>query len=570
MVSSFSGCRFTPEPECLGTHTPAAHACVGALAGVGCWRAWSMGGVALGCEVCRDKKQDNRDPVLLPVPLQNDGADVEAEMARLRQQVAQLVEKNQALEIEVAASVGRPKTHLDGSARPSPPKRRASSGVSPNGSQGIPGGASHGGSSASSSVPLSAMKDAIAMKTPLKMGRAASESPQDHGARATSSSPRDSRGAFESAAARIQQVDQLRRGKDTLQSAVHASPLGRHLTPLTLQRAETVLLPDTMPAALLFPNQAPNLTGMFRDRVAPLAQDLLRRADGILGYNLEQLCADGVGGSAGKRQLDDTVHCQPAVYVAGLAAVERLKLSRPEAVSHCQAVAGFGVGEYAALQVAGVFSFEEGLDLVRIRAEEMQAAAQKGVQRQLLLTGVELDRVRMLCEEARRKCGEGEVCSVAYAVMPKGHICAGTEAAANELYQIGRSKHSGVDVRASLLETRQELGHGAFQTQLMDEAQRNLREALRKALPKMRPPRCAVYFNTMGEALPAGADPSLIVDLLATQLTSTVLWEQTIRTMIREGIDEFIVCGPSTTSQLQDVMWKISSDAGRRTKPCNA
>jgi len=537
-----------------------------------------MGGVALGCVDCRDKKANERDPALLPVPLQNDGADVEAEMARLRQQVAQLWEKNQALELEVAASVGQRKTHLEGSARPSPPKRRAAAAVSPNGSLGIPGGASHGGSSGSSAVPLTA-KDASAMKTPLTKtgGRSASDSPHGHGTRVTGGgSPRGSDAVYEMAAARIQQgmmasadpsrVDQLRRGKDTLQSAVHASPFGRHLTPLTLQRADAILLPDTVPAALLFPNQTPNLSGMLRG-VAPRAQELLRRANGVLGYNLEQLCVEG---SAGKRKLDDTMHCQPAVYVAGLAAVEKLKLTHPEAVSHCQAVAGFGVGEYAALQVAGVFSFEEGLELVRIRAEEMHDAAQKGEQRQLLLTGVELDRVRMLCEEARRKCGEGEVCSVAYAVMPKGHICAGTEAAANELYQIGRSKHSGVDVRASWLETKQDLGHGAFQTQLMDEAQRKLREALRKALPKMRPPRCAVYFNTMGEALPAGADPSLIVDLLATQLTSTVLWEQTIRTMIREGIEEFVVCGPSTTSQLQDVMWKISSDAGRRTKPCHA
>lgn len=321
---------------------------------------------------------------------------------------------------------------------------------------------------------------------------------------------------------------------------------------------------DRLPVGLLFPNQCQRLVGMLQevDRV-PRAQELLRRASAVLGYDLEQLCTAGPGS-----RLDETRHCQPAVYVASLAAAERLRIDRPEAVRRCQAVAGIGVGEYAALQVAGVFDFELGLRLVRLRAEEMHRASAIGEQQQLGLTGVELDRVRVLCEEARRACGPDEVCSVAYAVAPKAHICAGTREAVQRLHALGKGQGAGVHVRVRLLETPQELGHGAFQTKLMEQAQQQLRAALLEAVPSMRPPRCAVYFNVMGEALPAGAEPSLVAELLAAQLTSTVLWEQTVRTMLREGLEEFVACGPSTSAQLADVMPKISPDAGRRTTVC--
>ena len=39
----------------------------------------------------------------------------------------------------------------------------------------------------------------------------------------------------------------------------------------------------------------------------------------------------------------------------------------------CQAVAGLSLGEYTALAVAGVFYFETGLKVVKLRGEAMQA-----------------------------------------------------------------------------------------------------------------------------------------------------------------------------------------------------
>lgn len=55
------------------------------------------------------------------------------------------------------------------------------------------------------------------------------------------------------------------------------------------------------------------------------SRHLFDAAKHILGYDLLKLCLEGP-----KESLDRTVHCQPAVFVASLAAAEKLKRDRPE------------------------------------------------------------------------------------------------------------------------------------------------------------------------------------------------------------------------------------------------
>ena len=75
-------------------------------------------------------------------------------------------------------------------------------------------------------------------------------------------------------------------------------------------------------------------------------------------------------------KLDYTEFCQPAVVVTSLAAVERLYLDRPDAVERCVGAAGFSVGEITALIFSGAISFDDGIKLVRTRAEAMQHCSQ--------------------------------------------------------------------------------------------------------------------------------------------------------------------------------------------------
>lgn len=83
---------------------------------------------------------------------------------------------------------------------------------------------------------------------------------------------------------------------------------------------------------------------------------MLSIAKSILGYDILALCLNGP-----KDQLDDTAYAQPALFLAGLAAVEKLRSQDPGTVNHCSATAGLSLGEYCALVFAGALSFEDGL-----------------------------------------------------------------------------------------------------------------------------------------------------------------------------------------------------------------
>lgn len=112
-----------------------------------------------------------------------------------------------------------------------------------------------------------------------------------------------------------------------------------------------------MGVAILFPGQGSQYVGMLSNakHLEPV-QEMLAKAKEILGYDLLRMCEEGP-----KEELDDTKVAQPALLVAGLAAVEVLRSESPEKVQHAQATAGLSLGEYTAMVFSGAISFEDGL-----------------------------------------------------------------------------------------------------------------------------------------------------------------------------------------------------------------
>uniref|UniRef100_A0A8D2CMF5 Malonyl-CoA-acyl carrier protein transacylase n=1 Tax=Sciurus vulgaris TaxID=55149 RepID=A0A8D2CMF5_SCIVU len=109
-------------------------------------------------------------------------------------------------------------------------------------------------------------------------------------------------------------------------------------------------------SVLLFPGQGSQVVGMGRGLLGyPRVRELYDAARHVLGYDLLELSLHGP-----QEDLDRTVHCQPAVFVASLAAVEKLHHLQPAVIENCVAAAGFSVGEFAALVFAGAMEFSEG------------------------------------------------------------------------------------------------------------------------------------------------------------------------------------------------------------------
>merc|ERR1719215_1071119 len=75
--------------------------------------------------------------------------------------------------------------------------------------------------------------------------------------------------------------------------------------------------------------------------------------------------------------------------MAGMAGIEKLRQTRSDVVERPGCVSGLSLGEYTALCVAGVFTFEEGMELVKVRGEAMADAASSRPQAMISIAGLE-------------------------------------------------------------------------------------------------------------------------------------------------------------------------------------
>merc|ERR1719394_343061 len=129
----------------------------------------------------------------------------------------------------------------------------------------------------------------------------------------------------------------------------------------------------------------------------PAVVEMLEKSKTILGYDILDICLNGP-----ESKLEETKYCQPAMFIGGLAGLEKLKSDNPDAVSRASIMAGLSLGEYTALCAAGVMSFEEGLKLVKLRGEAMQECATASKQLMLSVAGLEKKILQPLCTECAK------------------------------------------------------------------------------------------------------------------------------------------------------------------------
>eukprot|EP00747_Dinoflagellata_sp_TGD_P109985 gnl/TRDRNA2_/TRDRNA2_170837_c0_seq26.p1 gnl/TRDRNA2_/TRDRNA2_170837_c0~~gnl/TRDRNA2_/TRDRNA2_170837_c0_seq26.p1 ORF type:complete len:411 (-),score=105.47 gnl/TRDRNA2_/TRDRNA2_170837_c0_seq26:223-1455(-) len=316
--------------------------------------------------------------------------------------------------------------------------------------------------------------------------------------------------------------------------------------------------PDGMPpldVAIFFPGQGSQYVNMLKEvKDMPKVKEMLDKSINILGWDVLELCLNGP-----EDKLAETKHCQPAMFIGGLAGLEKLKADQPEKVNRAAIMAGLSLGEYTALCAAGVMEFEDALKLVKLRGEAMQEAATIGKQAMLSVAGLEKSVLEPLCRQAVAKEGAGAVCAIANSLFPKGFSVGGTEDAIKALQVL--AENAGA-LQAKILKTG-----GAFHTSLMKPAQDKLVEALEEVAPKMKSPLHTVWMNASAKPVRPGCDPRKdILPLMKKQLTSVVLWEDSVHAMLKEFGDdngEFFECGPM--KQMKAMMKRIDQKAWQRT-----
>ncbi len=249
----------------------------------------------------------------------------------------------------------------------------------------------------------------------------------------------------------------------------------------------------------------------------PVAGDLFREADAILGRSLS-----GIAFSGPDSELVKTANCQPALFVHGLACLAALRAELPDLKPHI--AAGLSLGEFTAHAAAGTFNFADGLRLVAERGRLMQEACEWTTGAMAAMIGGDESLVRQLASEFD--------VDVANFNSPGQIVLSGDEAKIEALLEVARDR--GVRKCAKLNVA------GAYHSRLMRGAADQLVLTLTKT--PMQTPGFPVVANVTAQ--PVG-DPTEIRHTLAAQVTGSVRWTETIEYLVDvEKVELFLELGP--------------------------
>jgi [acyl-carrier-protein] S-malonyltransferase len=272
--------------------------------------------------------------------------------------------------------------------------------------------------------------------------------------------------------------------------------------------------------AFVFPGQGSQAVGMGKDlaEAFPKAATLFRRADEILGFALSTLCFEGP-----EDQLKQTENTQPALYVTSCAILEVL---RDQGVGVPESVAGHSLGEYSALYAAGVFDFETGLRLVRVRGEAMRDAGRERPGAMTAVLGLEGAKVAQLCEQT----SQGDAVAANFNAPDQTVISGDVDAvnrAASAIKDAGARRVVPLPVS------------GAFHSPLVRSAAEIMEKKL--AYANLRPPTDVRFINNADAEIVE--DPDTIRNALVRQIVSPVRWVETIERVRDLGTRRYVEVG---------------------------
>lgn len=272
-----------------------------------------------------------------------------------------------------------------------------------------------------------------------------------------------------------------------------------------------------MKRAIIFPGQGSQVVGMGKDlaEAIPECNALFDQANEILGYDLKSICFDGP-----QEELNKSNHAQLGIFVASAAAFQALEIKQPEL--KYDLLAGHSLGEWTALYVSGVVSFEQTIQILKARGEAMQAACEANPGAMLAVMGIDGDALVKIAAEAG--CYVANFNSLAQTVL------SGTAESIDQAE--GLVKEAGAK-RAIRLPVA-----GGFHSPLMQPAADTMAAFLDGI--EFAPEKVPVLSNVT--AAPHSAASTK--DNMVKQITSSVQWVSSVQWMVAHGVEEIIECGP--------------------------
>ena len=261
----------------------------------------------------------------------------------------------------------------------------------------------------------------------------------------------------------------------------------------------------------VFPGQGSQFVGMGKElyEYSSKAREIFKKADEVLGVKLTKIIFEGP-----EEELTKTSNAQPALLTISYA-IYALLGEKPDCA------AGHSLGEWTAFVAAGTLRFEDGVYLVRKRGEFMNEAAPPGFGGMLAILGGNM-------EEIEKVVSEIDGVEIANYNNPGQIVISGKMEALKEAEERITAKRK-VYLKVS----------APFHSSFMKEVEEKLWEEMKSR--EFSDPEFPVYVNAWARPVSSAKEA---MEALRVQISSPVLWTQSVERMVKDGVNEFVEIGP--------------------------